>query len=219
MRALIPFKLSNPKSRLSSLLSLEERRELAYNMLLDVVEVVGRFVDEMLVLVPPDTEAIVDFAELKGVCAKGLEIVEDERDLDTAVNTRLERDTAVIMSDLPLLTEEVLERFFQTEGDVVIAPGRRGGTNMLLVRVEGFRVSYHYGSFFKHLTIARRMGLRVRIFDSFYASLDIDEEDDLLELLMHGERKRSRRYLKSIGFEVDLSEEQPKLIRAFREPS
>ncbi len=201
MRVIIPFKLENPKSRLSSVLSLEERKNLAKNMLLDVVDVVSKFAD-VTVLVPPKTHLDID-----------VDVEEDWRDLNSAINSRIKRDTAVIMSDLPLLNERVLERFFSLDGDVVMAPGRKGGTNMLLVRDERFRVSYHYGSFFKHISIAERLGLRVGILDSFYASLDIDEESDLLELLMHGRGKRSAEYLRSIGFEVDFSKKDPTLIR------
>ncbi len=202
MKALIPFKLKNPKSRLSSLLSLEERIELAKAMLMDVLDVVSEFADEVIVLAPPNTEIDLD-----------VNVEEDERDLDSAVNSRISKNTAVIMADLPLLNFETLERFLECEGDVVIAPGRKGGTNMLLVRDERFRVSYHYGSFFKHVSIAEKLGLKVRVFDSFYASLDIDDESDLLELLMHGRGKRSWKFLREIGFDVDFSEKDPKLVR------
>ncbi len=202
MKAVIPFKLRNPKSRLSSLLSLEERVELAKAMLMDVLDVVSEFADEIIVLAPPNTE--IDF---------DVRVEEDERDLDSAINSRISKDTAVIMADLPLLNFETLERFLECEGDVVIAPGRKGGTNMLLVRDERFRVSYHYGSFFKHVSIAEKLGLKWTVFDSFYASLDIDDESDLLELLMHGKGKRSWKFLREIGFDVDFSEKDPRLIR------
>ena len=134
--------------------------------------------------------------------------------MDSAINARIERDTAIIMADLPLLNERVLRRFFDSDADLVIAPGRKGGTNMLLIRDERFRVSYHYGSFFKHISIAKKLGLKVDILDSFYASIDIDDESDLLELLMHGKGKRSHEYLTTIGFKVDFSKKDPELIRS-----
>jgi 2-phospho-L-lactate guanylyltransferase len=204
MKVVIPFKPSNPKSRLSSILSLEERVKLAKFMLLDVVDAVANFADRIVVLVPEGCNFSLDYAE----------VLEDSRSLDDAVNAQIEKDTAIIMSDLPLLNRSTLERFFNSDGDVVIAPGRKGGTNMLLIRDKRFRVSYHYGSFFKHLKIARKLGLKVEVFDSFYASLDIDDENDLLELLMHGKGKRSHDYLVSIGFSVDFSEKDPKLVRS-----
>jgi len=202
MRVIIPFKLKNPKSRLASILSLDERMNLAKFMLMDVIDVVSKFTDDILVLVPPNTELDLD-----------VEIEEDSRDLDSAINARIEKNVAIIMSDLPLLNVKTLERFFSSKGDVVLAPGRKGGTNMILIRDERFRVSYHYGSFFKHISIAEKLGLNVEIFDSFYASIDIDDESDLLELLMHGKGKRSHEYLTSIGFGVDYSKKDPELVR------
>ncbi len=200
MRILIPFKASNPKSRLSSLLSDEERKKLAVLMLADVVDAVKPF-GEVRIACPTN------------ISVNGAEVVIDTSDLNTTVNRALEEvPIAVIMSDLPLLNFKTLKRFFETEGDVVIAPGRKGGTNMLLVRKKGFRVSYHYGSFFKHLEFAEKMGFKATVFDSFYSSVDIDDESDLLELMMHGMGKRSREFLKSIGFEVRF-EETPRLER------
>jgi len=202
MKVIIPFKLRNPKSRLSSILSAYERINLAKFMLMDVIDVVSEFTEDITVLVPPNTELDLD-----------VEIEEDSRDLDSAINARIEKNVAIIMSDLPLLNVKTLERFFNSEGDVVLAPGRKGGTNMILIRDDRFRVSYHYGSFFKHISIAEKLGLKVEIFDSFYASVDIDDESDLLELLMHGKGKRSHEYLTSIGFGVDYSKKDPKLVR------
>jgi len=206
MKILIPFKASNPKSRLSSLLSENERKKLAELMLADVVDAVKPFGDVQVVC---PSKVSVD----------GAEVVVDPSDLNTTVNRALrEVPLAVIMSDLPLLNFKTLKRFFETEGDVVIAPGRKGGTNMLLVRKKDFRVSYHYGSFFKHLKFAEEMGFKATIFDSFYSSVDIDDENDLLELMIHGEGKRSREFLRSIGFTVRF-EETPKLERrVFMQP-
>ncbi len=201
MRIVIPFKASNPKSRLSNILNAEERRKLAELMLLDVVEVARSF---GRVVVLTNASISVD-----------AEVVRDDSDLDSAINKELlDTPVAIIMSDLPLLNHDTLRRFFSSNGDVVIAPGRKGGTNMLLVRKRGFRVSYHYGSFFKHLNFARENGFEVSVFDSFFSSVDIDDEDDLLELLLHGSGKRSCEFLKRIGFSVKF-EKTPTIERRF----
>lgn len=203
MRILIPFKASNPKSRLSDILSFEERKKLAELMLLDVVDAVKPFGNVKIV-----TPTEIDFD-----C--DADVVVDESELDIVVNRELDNiPVAIIMSDLPLLDKSTLSRFFESKGDVVIAPGRKGGTNMLIVRKKGFKVSYHYGSFFKHLRFAKNNGFSITIFDSFFSSIDIDERDDLLELLLHGEGKKSYEYLKTIGFFVKF-EKIPKLERRF----
>ncbi|WP_202319331.1 2-phospho-L-lactate guanylyltransferase [Archaeoglobus neptunius] len=200
MRILIPFKATNPKSRLSGILDFEERKKLAELMLLDVVEAVSRF----------GSVKVVSPAKIN---IEGVDVVVDSSDLNTVVNSEINNvPLAVVMSDLPLLSGDILQRFFNSEGDVVIAPGRKGGTNMLLVRREGFRVSYHYGSFFKHVEYARKIGFSVSIFDSFYSSVDIDDESDLLELIMHGKGKRSWKFLTQLGFRVSF-EKTPRLER------
>lgn len=200
MDIIIPFKPVNPKTRLSGILSREEREELAFNLLMDVIDACG--------------EAVV-ISNVEDGRLEGLRYEVDSRSLDEVVTSRIRRgDLAVIMSDLPLLSEKVVRRFLNSEGDVILAPGRKGGTNMLLSRSKRFRTSYHYGSFLKHVQICDSLGLRCEIFDSFYASVDIDDESDLLELMIHGKGKRSYEYLEGLGFYVDFSEKDPVLRRA-----
>jgi len=205
MKVLVPFKLANPKSRLSSVLSEDERKKFAELMLLDVLNALKAKNLEIKVI-----------STSKLNLKLGVEVVEDWRELDDCINAELEEvPKAVVMSDLPLLNPEVVERFLNCKGDVVIAPGRKGGTNMLLVRKKGFRVSYHYCSFLKHLDIARDSGLSCSIFDSFYSSVDIDDESDILELMIHGEGKLSRAYLEELGFRIKF-EKTPTLLRLRR---
>ncbi|MDI9610180.1 MAG: 2-phospho-L-lactate guanylyltransferase [Archaeoglobales archaeon] len=190
MKVVVPFKPINPKSRLSSVLSEDERKKFAELMLLDVVNVLRNLDLEIKVISTSkiDLDLHIDF-------------LEDNRTLDECVNSELnDVPKAIIMSDLALLNPETVNRFLSCKEDVVIAPGRKGGTNMLLVRKKGFRVSYHYCSFLKHMKIAESAGFSYRVFDSFYSSVDIDEENDLLELLIHGEGKLSKAYLEELGF-------------------
>lgn len=196
----IPFKPQNPKSRLSDVLSYEERKKLMNYMLLDVVNTARECSKDVVVLSSGKIDFNID-----------CKVIEDSRSLDNAVNSIIEDNVAIIMSDLPLLTSKILKRFLECEGDVVIAPGRRGGTNMLLLRDGRFRVSYHYGSFIKHVKIAEKLGMSVNIFDSFYAGVDIDDKNDLLELMIHGKGK-ARDYLEKIGFRVDYKKD-PVLCR------
>ncbi len=200
MQVLIPFKPTSPKSRLREVLSKAERMELAKRMLLDVLDALNEIDCEIKILSTSHFDL------------EGYEVEVDERELDLAVNSRIKDETAVIMSDLPLLNKNILEDFFDTEGDVVIAPGRRGGTNMIIVRDPRFKVSYYHCSFLKHVEIAKNLNMKVEVFDSFYASVDIDTPDDLIEILIHGKGKRSYSYLYSIGFRLKL-EREPKLIR------
>jgi len=210
INVIIPFKPSNPKSRLSSILSRDERLLLAESMLRDVYEAVREVIDA-------ENIAVISPEPFQKEWFQGRVLV-DERSLDECVNStiinRCSNDAvAIIMSDLPLLSGKILQEFFSADGDVVAAPGRKGGTNMLLVRDSKFRVSYHFGSFFRHMRTAESMGLRFTIFDSFLASVDIDEPSDVLELMLHGSGKHSYQFLASLGFYVDFSSKDPTLRR------
>jgi 2-phospho-L-lactate guanylyltransferase len=198
----IPFKQINPKSRLGGVLNEDERKKFAELMLVDVINAVKALGLEIKVI-----------ATSKPSMDLEVELVEDRRTLDECINSELETvPKAILMSDLPLLNPKTIRRFLNCEGDVVIAPGRKGGTNMLLVRRKGFRVSYHYCSYLKHIGIAKSLGFSCRIFDSFFSSIDIDEESDLLELMIHGEGKLSKSYLEKLGFRIKF-EKIPTLIR------
>lgn len=199
MDILIPFKPVNPKTRLAKLLSESEREELAFNLLMDVLDACP-------------SATVISSARHRRL--EGLKYKVDSRSLDQVVTSRVkEGDVAVIMSDLPLLSAKTVSRFLDTEGDVVMAPGRKGGTNMLLSRSRKFYTSYHYGSFLKHIQICEDLRLSWSVFDSFYASVDIDDESDLLELMLHGKGKRSYEFLESLGFYVDYSEKDPVVRR------
>ncbi|MEM0350541.1 MAG: 2-phospho-L-lactate guanylyltransferase [Archaeoglobaceae archaeon] len=203
MKVVVPFKPINPKSRLSSILNEREREELAKFMLLDVLNTLNKLGVEVKVITTSKLPFEVSAAE----------VVEDKRELDECVNSELsEVPKAIVMSDLPLLNVETLKRFFEMKEDVVIAPGRKGGTNMLLVRKKGFRVSYHYCSFLKHIKIAKSLGMSYRVFDSFFSSIDIDSEEDLLELMIHGEGKLSKSFLERIGFQLEMTK-IPQIVR------
>ncbi len=199
MEVYIPFKPSNPKSRLAGIMTEWEREELAFTLLMDVHDTCD---NATILSTSPDRRL------------NGLKHEIDDRDLDVAVTSRIKKgECAFVMSDLALVTEKIVDEFLSLGNEVVLAPGRKGGTNMLLSRNKSFYTSYHYGSFFKHLRICRELGIEFGIYDSFYASIDIDDESDLLELMLHGKGKRSYEYLESLGFYVDLFEKDPVLRR------
>ncbi|PSQ17017.1 2-phospho-L-lactate guanylyltransferase [Halobacteriales archaeon QS_8_69_26] len=108
---------------------------------------------------------------------------------------------AVVMADLALATPAAVERLLSAPGDVVLVPGRGGGTNAVLARHPGFRVDYHGVSYRDHRRIAAEAGAAVRTVDSYRLSTDVDERSDLPEVLLHG-RPRSREWLRDRGFRV-----------------
>lgn len=192
MRVVVPYSPVDPKTRLGSLLTPAERRALAACLLDDVLSVLPTAAGDPLVLsprpVPVDAPVRVD-----------------ERPLSAAVNGVLASSTgpvAVVMADLGLLTPSAFDRLLAGAGDVVIAPGRGGGTNALVVDHPAFRVDYHDGSYRDHLAIAESVDATVTTVDSFRLATDIDEPADLAELLLHG-RGSAPAYLRTRGFELD----------------
>lgn len=190
--AIIPVKpLRRGKSRLSSVLTEDERAMLNYSMLSNVLLTLRSIsqIDQILV-VSRDTSAL-SLAREYGVRT----VQEDGR---PNLNTALKRATAVaqiysvdnilvLPADLPLITSQDIENIIKKAGDppvMVIAPDRRmDGTNALYVSPAGtIEYSYGPGSFRRHIEQAKINRMRTEICDLPTLSLDLDWPEDL-ELL------------------------------------
>lgn len=201
MRVIVPYAVESPKSRLAPVLTADERVAFARSMLDDVLGTLdGAGVSpEVLATAPVELDVPVHV---------------DERPLTAAVNAVI-RDgvpVAVVMADLALLTTGAVDRLLDAPGDVVLAPGRAGGTNAFLTRDPAFRVDYHGASYLDHLHISRDIGASVRVLDSHRLATDIDEPDDLVELLIHGEGP-SAAWLENAGFRLDRSGDRVTVTR------
>ena len=214
MDVIVPFSTDRPKSRLSGVLSPDERAEFARAMLADVLDAVAAAGGEPTVLA---TSAVdVDSP-----------VTVDDRPLTTAVNAALdgrfasdgERDAsadpvAVAMADLALATPPALSRLFEAgrEADVAVAPGRGGGTNAFVASHPAFRVDYHGASYLDHREIAAEIGADLTAVDSHRLATDVDEPADLAEVLIHAEG-RAARWLREAGFALDASEGRVTVVR------
>jgi 2-phospho-L-lactate guanylyltransferase len=189
--ALIPYKPKNPKTRLSTLLSQEEREKFAEAMLADVIEAVKDV----------NCSPVIVSTELFD--SELVQVTVQDADLNQTLNEilpRAENPVIIIMADMPLADGPSIRRVISTQKDIAIVPGRGGGTNVIFLKEpQKFHVDYYGGSFIKHMAIAEQAGLSVDVIDSFRLHTDIDEEEDLVELLIHG-TGRSRAYLEELGF-------------------
>lgn len=191
--AIVPIKpLRRSKSRLSAVLSREERARLSERLLIHTLQVLREVngIDRTLV-VSRDSQALAlarDF-DARTVTERG----------HPELNQALQRATIVAQSygvsailvlpaDLPLLAKEDVERLLQPLGDgplVVIVPDRKGrGTNALLVAPPGL-IEYEFGtdSFNKHIALAHGTLARLEVFRLPNLGLDLDEPADLEFLL------------------------------------
>ena len=195
MRIVVPYAERRPKTRLAPALDGDERAAFARRMLADVLAAVRAAGGEPTVLTPDPID--VDAGTIV-----------DERALTPAVNAAIDsaaEPTAVVMADLALADPGSLSRLVAAEGDVVIAPGRGGGTNALVVRDPTFRADYHGASYLDHLAVSRDRDLSVAEIDSRRLATDVDEPADLVEVLVHGGSEggaRSREWLAAAGFSL-----------------
>lgn len=213
MRVLVPFDATTPKTRLEPMLEGSERQAFARAMLRDVLE-------SLRVAGATPTVVATEPIDLERSSLRDVAVVVDERPLTPAINERLARTEpplAIVVADLGLVTPRAIERLFETAGDVVIVPGRGGGTNALVVREPGFRVDYHGLSCEDHRRVAADLGAQTATVDSYRLSTDIDEPEDLPEVLLHASGA-ARAWLESAGFEVDVTNSRVG-VRRSRSPS
>jgi len=206
MRVLVPFDARTPKTRLSSLLDPDERLALARAMLRDVLETLVACGYEPTVLAtgPVDVDAPVTV---------------DDRPLTPAVNAVLagaDGPVAVVMSDLALATPAALEQLFESDAGVVLVPGLGGGTNAIVTHHPGFRADYHGASFRDHREAAARLDVAVAVVDSFRLSLDVDDPDDLVEVLLHSDG-RAATWLHEAGIELSVADGRVTVARESQE--
>ena len=208
-KAIIPFKKGGAKSRLEDFFSEKEREEFAVRMLKDVLIALSESkIEEAEIISTCSEEGLMEElksgldSELDSKSKLKLTVREDERGLNEVLNEVIKEEKSpllIIMADIPLATPESINEIIEHEEDVVIAPGRKGGTNALFLRrPDEFAVSYYGISCSEHVETAKRMNLSHVIHDSFFISADIDEIDDLMELLIHG-KGFSTEYLRGIG--------------------
>ncbi|WP_096389972.1 2-phospho-L-lactate guanylyltransferase [Halopenitus persicus] len=223
MDVLVPFAADRPKTRLSDVLTPAERRAFADAMLGDVLRAVVEAGGEPTVL----ADRPIDLADRVGTArAANAAVRVDDRPLTPAVSDAIADAladdapadehapaaesgsahahtdaVAVVMSDLAVATPRSLERLFDASGDVVIAPGRGGGTNALVVCDPAFRVDYHGASVRDHRRAARSIDASVTEIDSYRLATDVDEPADLAEVLLHGTGD-ARLWLERTGFEL-----------------
>ncbi len=182
MKVVIPYKKTRAKSRLSPVLSQEEREEFVEIMLSQVIDSVIEAGIETIDILSPSMYGLENMKKARVLLDKG--------DLNEALNRYLEQadePILIAMADLPLLSPNHIIEVTSTKEDVCIVPGKGGGTNVLFIRnPSNYRVRYYGSSFLTHCSIAAEARQNVEIYDSFLAATDIDEPEDLVELFIHG---------------------------------
>lgn len=192
--AIVPVKpLRRGKSRLSTVLTEDERTALNQNMLANTLKIlssVERIDTIMVVSRDPGALTLAREFGARTVLENG------NPELNTALRraalvakTYLANEIIIIPADLPLVTKQEIEFFLSRSGnppEIVISPDRRkDGTNLLYIHPAGLiQFNYGSGSFAKHLSQAEKAGARIEIVESTSLGLDLDLPEDL-ELLQN----------------------------------
>lgn len=206
--AIIPVKpLRYGKSRLSHILTPDERAELTSNMLRRTLKVLNEVADVFRCLVISRDPAALKIGRQFGAYTYG---EGDKQDLNVALTRGAHIAAAqeatgvlVIPADLPLITADDVEMMlagvappiapsrardytngslgFHQPRAVTICPDRsEDGTNALYVSPPiGFDFKYGEGSFQRHLREAERLGMEARIVHAPGLKFDLDTEEDL----------------------------------------
>jgi 2-phospho-L-lactate guanylyltransferase len=175
---LIPVKsFADAKRRLSTALTDDERLALVHDMADRVVAAAA----PLPVAIVCDDTAVADWARARGV----LVVWEPGRGLNGAVEAGVQRlagmgveEVTVAHGDLPMASGlGDLEDF---AGITLVPDHRDDGTNVIRLPVRsGFRFSYGPGSFERHLSECRRLGVPARVLRIPDLSFDVDWPADL----------------------------------------
>lgn len=187
--AIVPVKpLRRGKSRLSGVLSEEERLGLNSQLLIHTVDTLREIPEIEQVLVVSRDQSALSLAR-----AHGARTVQENGapDLNIALTRATivakqyaTRGVLIIPSDLPMISKEDIRAMLDKVKDppvVVVAPDRKKeGTNALLVCPVGL-IEYDYGpnSFERHCLQAGRVGARLEICELPSLALDMDVPEDL----------------------------------------
>jgi 2-phospho-L-lactate guanylyltransferase len=175
---LIPMKaFADSKRRLGAALTDSQRLVLVQQM---ATQVVAAAAPLPVAVVCDDTE-VADWARSRGA----LVVWEPGRGLNGAVEAGVERlasmgvlEVTVAHADLPMASGLGALRSFA--GVTLVPDLRDDGTNVIRLPVRcGFRFSYGPGSFERHLTECRRLGLAVDVVRIASLSFDVDLPTDL----------------------------------------
>ena len=187
--AIVPVKpLRRGKSRLSKVLSEDERTNLNKTMLVNTLKTLQKVeqIDTILVVSrDPSALSLARDFNARTVLEDG------SPELNTALRRAAlvarayqTQEILVLPADLPLLKPENISDFLDHSGkppEVIIAPDRRrDGTNALFINPAGLiEFGYGTGSFTVHVQRATQAKARIEVVDSPALSLDLDLPEDL----------------------------------------
>ena len=205
--AIIPVsKFKNAKTRLSPFLSEEERESLLKVMLQDVTDTLKKHVDKIFII--SRDEDVLNYAKKLNLDT----ILEDENsNLNKALNEAMKyckgkaKKIIIVPSDVPLIGKTNVQMLIDASKslDFIIVPSKGGGTNMIIMKPMAIHTRFEGFSYKEHVQAAERKKLNPQVHDSFFMALDVNTAEDLGEIMIHGEKTHTRKYLKELKVNVE----------------
>lgn len=187
--AIVPVKaLHESKSRLSEVLTKEQRVELTREMLHNTLHELAEVPEIERTLVVSADSTVLALAQERGaevIEERGSPSLNKALSQSTAIASEMQAKAVLILpADLPLLQAADVRDLIGRAHDppvVVVSPDRkRSGTNALLMAPPG-AIKYGFGtdSFERHVRSAEASGARVEIIEFPNLGLDLDVPEDL----------------------------------------
>ena len=205
--AIIPVsKFKNAKTRLSPFLTEEERENLLKAMLHDVTDTLKKYVDKIFII--SRDKDVLSYAEKLNLGT----ILEDENsNLNKALKQAMKyckgkaRKIIIVPSDVPLIGKTNVQMLIDASKslDFIIVPSKGGGTNMIIMKPMAIHTRFEGFSYKEHVQAAERKKLNPQVHDSFFMALDVNTAEDLGEIMIHGEKTHTRKYLKELKVNVE----------------
>lgn len=190
--AVIPMKsLHSAKSRLSNILTAQQRKNLAMYLLNTTIKELkeSNFISE-IVIVSSD-EAVKNYSSLNNLTFvkdsdKGVNeavILADKYCVDNGINANI-----VIPQDLPFISVKEIDEICTISNKyhkcIIICPSKRfDGTNILFRKPPGvIKTHYDNNSYMNHLKEASKFKIPIESLDIVKLRFDLDTKEDLLEL-------------------------------------
>ena len=205
--AIIPVsKFKNAKTRLSPFLSDEERENLLKVMLQDVTDTLKKHVDRIFII--SRDEDVLNYAKKLNLDT----ILEDENsNLNKALKQAMKyckgkaKKIIIVPSDVPLIGKTNIQMLIDASKslDFIIVPSKGGGTNMIIMKPMAIHTRFEGFSYEEHVQAAERKKLNPQVHDSLFMALDVNTAEDLGEIMIHGKKTHTRKYLKELKVNVE----------------
>ena len=193
----VPVKsLDRAKTRLGSVLSQEERAELAVAMLNDVLDACLPQSGWEVWVVSGQNEVLrlVERRGARPLRETGTTLRQAVRQTEAEASRRGCTELALVLADLPFATKDALAKALAGSASVTAAPAASDGGTNVLVRRPPSVIPARFGrsSFSKHRAEAYRRGVTFEPINIAELGFDLDRPDDLVAVLESERDTRTR---------------------------